>query len=170
MRTGLIVAGLLHLAGVVSLPGQQRAAPFLRWELSAPSPGPITSPQTAKDESESLGDYRYEGLAFGGLVFGAFGVYAGLTGFRSVSVRAGGALPLHPDRKCYRRGPGGGCPGRGTRVSGGPVHGQEASTNRHGSTVCRPGRQCPTAYGNRPATSTGGAPGLVLRSAAQWGR
>lgn len=92
MRTGLIVAGLLHLAGVASLPGQQRAAPFLHWEPAARSPALTTSPQTAKDESESPGDYRYEGLAFGGLVFGALGVYLGS--------QVSGACPLEPGVPC----------------------------------------------------------------------
>ena len=92
MRTGLIVAGLLHLGGVASLPAQQRAAPFLGWEPAALSPGQTTSGQTAEDESESLGDYRYEGLAFGGVIFGALGVYLGS--------RISGACPLEPGVPC----------------------------------------------------------------------
>ncbi|HEV8177351.1 MAG TPA: hypothetical protein VGP44_06635, partial [Gemmatimonadales bacterium] len=76
MRTGLILAALLHL-GAASLPGQQHSAPFLRWEPAALSPGPTASGQATQAKSEDLGDYRYEGLAFGGFVFGAAGAWAG---------------------------------------------------------------------------------------------
>lgn len=75
MRTELLVVGLLHLGGVALLPAQQRADPFVRWEHAALSPGLTTSRQP--DEFESLGDYRYEGLAFGGFVFGVAGAWAG---------------------------------------------------------------------------------------------
>jgi hypothetical protein len=92
MRAGLILAGLLHIGGVASLPAQQRPAPFLRWEPAALSPARSTSGQTAERRSEGLGDYRYEGLAFGGLVFGALGVYLGS--------RISGACPLEPGVPC----------------------------------------------------------------------
>lgn len=77
MRTGLIVTGLLHLGGGVSLPAQQHAAPFIRWEPAATSPEPTTSWRTTPRHSAALGDYRYEGLAFGGVIFGALGVWVG---------------------------------------------------------------------------------------------
>ena len=76
MRTGLVVTALLHL-GMASLPAQQREAPFLRWEPGALSHEPTTSAQTAGGITENLGDYRYEGLALGGLVLGAAGVWVG---------------------------------------------------------------------------------------------
>lgn len=76
MRTGLILTALLHL-GLTSLPAQQRPAPFLRWEPAALSPGPTTSGQATQAKSEDLGDYRYEGLVFGGFVFGVAGAWAG---------------------------------------------------------------------------------------------
>jgi hypothetical protein len=53
-----------------SLPAQQASPLFHRWE--APATG------TPSDTlSPPQGDYRYEGLAFGGLVFGALGAWLG---------------------------------------------------------------------------------------------
>ncbi len=92
MRTGLIVTGLLLLGGEVSLPAQQHAAPFIRWEPALTSSEPTTSRRTAQGKSEGLGDYRYEGLAFGGVVFGALGVWVGS--------RVSGGCALEPGIPC----------------------------------------------------------------------
>ena len=76
MRTGFILVGLLHLGGGVLLPAQ-RAAPFIRWEPPAIAPEPTRSWPAAERKSYALGDYRYEGLAIGGVVLGAVGVWVG---------------------------------------------------------------------------------------------
>jgi len=92
MRTGLLVTGLVLLGGGGSLPAQQLAAPFIRWEPAVTSPEPTTSRPTAQGTSEGLGDYRYEGLAFGGVVFGALGVWVGS--------RVSGGCALEPGVPC----------------------------------------------------------------------
>jgi hypothetical protein len=92
MRTGLILAGLLQIAGGVPLPAQQQAAPFLRWEPAATSPEPTPSWPTPTNRAGAYGDYRYEGLAFGGVVFGALGVWLGS--------RISAGCPLEPGVPC----------------------------------------------------------------------
>ena len=91
MRTGLILAGLLHLGGVGTVPAQQRADPFPSWE-HATAPEPTRSWRSPERESESLGDYRYEGLALGGVALGALGVWMGS------QISAG--CPLEPGVPC----------------------------------------------------------------------
>jgi hypothetical protein len=86
------LAGLLHLGGGVLLPAQQRAAPFIRWESSATTPEPTRSWRTAEEKSDDLGDYRYEGLALGGVALGALGVWVGS--------QLSGACPLEPGVPC----------------------------------------------------------------------
>jgi hypothetical protein len=93
MRTGFILVGLLHLGGAVSLPAQQHAAPFIRWEPSAISAASTKSWRTPEGKSAGLGDYRYEGLAFGGVVLGALGVWMGS------QISAG--CPLEPGVPCH---------------------------------------------------------------------
>jgi hypothetical protein len=93
VRTGLVLTALLHLGAAASLPAQQRPAPFLGWEPAALSHGPTTPGSRTPDSSEDLGDYRYEGLAFGGLVFGAAGAWAG-------SQISGGCV-LEPGVPCH---------------------------------------------------------------------
>lgn len=61
-------AGLLTLSSAISVTAQQTAEPFARWEAAIG--------QRSGDSLQfSRGDYRYEGLAFGGLVFGALGAW-----------------------------------------------------------------------------------------------
>jgi hypothetical protein len=93
MRSVFILVGLLHLGGGVSLPAQQRAAPFIRWEPSAHSPEFTRSWRSAERESDGLRDYRYEGLALGGVALGALGVWAGS--------QLSAACPLQPGGDCY---------------------------------------------------------------------
>jgi hypothetical protein len=92
VRTGLLLAGLLLAGGGVSLPAQQHTAPFIRWEPSATAPEPTKSWGTSEGKSAALGDYRYEGLAFGGVVFGALGVWMGS--------QISGACALEPGVPC----------------------------------------------------------------------
>jgi hypothetical protein len=93
MRSVFIVVGLLQLGGGVSLPAQQPAAPFVRWEPSAPASEFTRSGRSGERESDGLGDYRYEGLAIGGVALGALGVWVGS------QLRAG--CPLQPGGSCY---------------------------------------------------------------------
>ncbi len=89
MRTCLLALGLTHF-GWTSLPAQQNARSFDRWEPPAVL---VVSPlYTPPEESPSIGDYRYEGLVFGGVVFGALGAYLGS--------RVSGACPLEPGIRC----------------------------------------------------------------------
>jgi hypothetical protein len=76
MRARLLLTGLLHLVGAVALPAQQRGEAFIEWE---PADTWLDADTSGMSESAtaSLGDYRYEGLAFGGVVFGALGAWAG---------------------------------------------------------------------------------------------
>jgi hypothetical protein len=69
----LLMAGLL--AASASPAVGQRAAPlFYRWDANARGPAEDTLPPPRRD-------YRYEGLAFGGLVFGAAGAWLGSRNF-----------------------------------------------------------------------------------------
>ena len=77
MRSGSLLTGLLLFGGGLTLPAQQQAAPFIRWEPPVLSTAATTSQPTPEGKSTTLGDYRYEGLAFGGLAFGALGVWMG---------------------------------------------------------------------------------------------
>ncbi len=92
MRTGLLLTGLLHLGGGVSLPAQQHTAPFIRWEPSATSTAPTKSWRTPERKSAAIGDYRYEGLAFGGVVLGPLGTWMGS--------QLSAACPLEPGTPC----------------------------------------------------------------------
>jgi hypothetical protein len=90
MRPVFILVGLLHLGGGVSLPAQQRAAAFIRWEPSAAGPELTRSWQSAEREPDALGDYRYEGLAIGGLSLGALGVWVGSQLSAGCAIQPGG--------------------------------------------------------------------------------
>jgi hypothetical protein len=92
MRIGFILIGLLHLGGGVLLAAQQHAAPFIHWEPSAALNASTKSRHASEERSSALGDYRYEGLAFGGAVFGALGVWMGS------QISAG--CPLEPGVPC----------------------------------------------------------------------
>lgn len=92
MRAGLTLTGLLFLGGGVSLSAQEHAAPFVRWEPSVTSPELTESWRSSKGKSPGLGDYRYEGMAIGGIGFGALGVWVGS------QISAG--CPLEPGVPC----------------------------------------------------------------------
>ena len=93
MRTGLALVGLLHLGGASLLPAHQRTAPFTRWDPSATATDSTRSWRPAELKSESLGDYRYEGLVLGGVPLAALGVWVGS------QLSAGCAL--QPGGECY---------------------------------------------------------------------
>jgi hypothetical protein len=78
-------AGLLMLSSTISVAAQQIPERFARWEAAVVKP-PRDSLQLSR------GDYRYEGLAFGGLVFGALGAWLGSRDFA--------ACPLEPGAEC----------------------------------------------------------------------
>ena len=80
-------AGFLMLSAT-SVTAQQVAEPFARWEAVVAQP-PGDSLQASR------GDYRFEGLAFGGLVFGALGAWLASRDFA-------GACPLEPGVDCDR--------------------------------------------------------------------
>src|SRR5580765_3706578 len=90
MRTALLLIGVLQLGGLVSLPAQQRAAPFTSWEPSAPAP------EAAEVKWGALGDYRYEGLALGGVELGALGVWVGSQISTGCLLAPG--VPCHTDK------------------------------------------------------------------------
>ena len=92
IRIGILLTGGLHLGGEVSLPAQQHPARFIRWEASAIAPTAPGAWPTRGRDSASLEDYRYEGLAFGGVVFGALGVWIGS--------RISGSCALEPGTPC----------------------------------------------------------------------
>jgi hypothetical protein len=77
MRIALILVSLLHVSAGSSLLAQWRTAPLVDWEPPAFATESSSSRAAAARNSEGLGDYRYEGLAIGGLSFGAWGVWIG---------------------------------------------------------------------------------------------
>jgi hypothetical protein len=83
-------AALLILTSAISLAAQQAAPPFARWDAGA-------AEQAGDSLQPPKGDYRYEGLAFGGLVFGALGAYIGSRDFS-------GGCPLQPGIGCGDEG------------------------------------------------------------------
>lgn len=94
MRRVLRVVSLLNLGVVVSLAAQQHKPGFVRWEPPAAS---LARAQTwpAHQRDTVLvprRDYRYEGLAFGGIVFGAAGAWLGWN--------VGVGCPLVPGANC----------------------------------------------------------------------
>jgi hypothetical protein len=70
MRRVVLLLTLSSVAAPSALPAQQAQLRFARWE----APNLVADPDTVP---APRGDYRYEGLAFGGLVFGALGAYLG---------------------------------------------------------------------------------------------
>jgi hypothetical protein len=80
-------AAFLLLTCPISATAQEIPERFARWEAA------VVVPPDADSLQASVGDYRYEGIAFGGLVFGALGAYLGSRGF-------GGACPLQPGIRC----------------------------------------------------------------------
>lgn len=86
------VVGLLNLAVISSLAAQQIRRTFQSWE-------PVASEHVREflaDTKDTLPlprrDYRYEGVAFGGIVFGAAGAWLGWN--------VGGACPTVPGAQC----------------------------------------------------------------------
>jgi hypothetical protein len=94
MRREWLITAVLGLWPWLTLPAQQAAAPFARWEAPAMPAPPDSLPA-------QRGDYRYEGLAFGGLVFGALGAWLGSRDYASCALE-----------------PGGGCSGNNDKVAG----------------------------------------------------
>ncbi len=94
MRRALRVVTLLNLSVAGSLAGQQLEPRFVRWEFPAASlPRAQTWPAHQRDTVlVPRRDYRYEGLAFGGIVFGAAGAWLGWN--------VGVACPLVPGANC----------------------------------------------------------------------
>jgi hypothetical protein len=93
MHRAILFAVLLNSASAGTL-AAQRAQPLLeRWKppstsLAWPDPWAISR----QDSVAVRGDYRYEGLAFGGLVFGTLGAWVGSRDFA--------ICPLEPGVPC----------------------------------------------------------------------
>lgn len=92
-----VLSGLLSLVLAVPLGAQRTTQALDVWE-----PSLTTSQVSHKDQRDSVpvprGDYRYEGLAFGGLVFGALGAWLGSREFGSCALGAGGGCYGNGDR------------------------------------------------------------------------
>src|SRR5688572_22489069 len=92
-----VLSGLLSLVLAVPLDAQRTTQALEAWEPSLP-----TSQVSHTDQRDSVpvprGDYRYEGLAFGGLVFGALGAWLGSREFASCALAAGGGCYGNGDR------------------------------------------------------------------------
>jgi len=93
MRRLIGVVSLLNLAVLSSVPAQQIRPPFARWEatpsIMRAGPGSGFSRDTVPRPHR---DYRYEGLALGGVVLGAAGGWVGW----NVSA----ACPTVPGARC----------------------------------------------------------------------
>jgi hypothetical protein len=94
----LSLAALIFCLPATSLEAQRYSSTFTPWEPQVHSlPGaPVAQQQDSV--SQSLGDYRYEGLAFGGLVFGALGAWLGSRNYGSCSLEPGGGCSGNRDR------------------------------------------------------------------------
>jgi len=94
MRRALCVVGLLNLSVVASLAAQQLKPMFVRWEAPGTSLSRtlIWSGNQRDTVLVPRRDYRYEGLAFGGIVFGALGAWIGS--------RISEACPTVPGARC----------------------------------------------------------------------
>jgi hypothetical protein len=75
----LVLAALLSGMLAVPVAGQHRPAAFERWEVTASSftEGTAWDRDSTEGAASPRGDYRYEGLALGGLSFGVAGVLVG---------------------------------------------------------------------------------------------
>ena len=92
MRRVVGLVGLLGLGVVGSLAGQQIRSTFQSWEPVALTP--VREFRADRQDTLPLPrrDYRYEGLAFGGIVFGAAGAWVGWN--------VAGACPAVPGTVC----------------------------------------------------------------------
>jgi hypothetical protein len=87
------LACLLELVLATSLVAQWAEPRLAQWVAPAFELAQPSLPGAASDSvSPSRGDYRYEGLAFGGVVFGALGAWLGSRNFAS--------CPLEPGVPC----------------------------------------------------------------------
>jgi hypothetical protein len=93
MRLVLCVVSLLNLWVVIPLAAQQLEPGFLRWEPpTAWLASDTTGSAGSAVESGVRRDYRYEGLAFGGIAFGVLGAWVGS--------RLSVACPTVPGAEC----------------------------------------------------------------------
>lgn len=93
MRREWFLVSLLCLAGASSVAAQHATPGFEHWQ--APPPTAAQAQVWAPPEPDSVssrGDYRYEGMAFGAVVFGALGAWIGSRDFA--------ACPLEPGVPC----------------------------------------------------------------------
>lgn len=91
MRRVLCITCLLSAGAVVSSAAQQIEPAFAQWE---PSSSLTAAQPTAAHDTVPVArrDYRYEGLAFGGILFGSVGAYLGS--------QLGVACPTVPGVRC----------------------------------------------------------------------
>jgi hypothetical protein len=94
MRLVLCAVCLVNLSVVIPLAAQQLEPAFVRWEPPAAwlASDKARSAETSGLESSVRRDYRHEGLAFGGIVFGALGAWVGS--------RLSAACPTVPGAEC----------------------------------------------------------------------
>lgn len=96
-RAGSFTALICFLA-VTSLQAQRSGTAFTRWEPELQSLTSVVLVGQQPDSiSQSRGDYRYEGLAFGGLAFGVMGAWLGSRDYQ-------GICPLGSDGSCDGNG------------------------------------------------------------------
>jgi hypothetical protein len=86
------VIGLLNLALPGALPGQQIRPTFQGWEPVAAEFAPGLGRSGQDTVPLARRDYRYEGVAFGGIVFGAAGAWVGWN--------VAAACPTVPGARC----------------------------------------------------------------------
>lgn len=96
MRRALYVLSLVNLVAVVSLAAQQVNPRFVRWEPPAVPLARLERWEANQRDTVLVPrhDYRYEGLAFGGIVFGAAGAWLGWN--------LGVSCPTVPGAECGR--------------------------------------------------------------------
>ena len=98
MRREWFVTGLLCLGAASSLAAQQATPLFDRWEASGSSFAMAeTWAAPEPDSVPSRGDYRYEGLVFGGVAFGTLGAWIGSRDFATCPLEPG--VPCGNDNK-----------------------------------------------------------------------
>ncbi|HET6777279.1 MAG TPA: hypothetical protein VFH26_00140 [Gemmatimonadales bacterium] len=90
----LVLAPVLSAVLAVPLAAQRDAGAFDRWEIEMGSPDQARwfVPDAARSAETPRRDYRYEGLAIGGIAFGTLGAWLG----SKVSL----ACPTQPGIRC----------------------------------------------------------------------